>query len=60
MCTHCEAGLVQGVPWSLTNVVLRHRGRWKHPAAAETCTARLGQAGHGLERALSAGTRQAP
>lgn len=40
--------------------MLRHCSCWEHLAAAETCTAQLLQAGHGLERALSLGTRQSP
>lgn len=50
---HCEPGPVQGVPRSLPNVVLRHHGHWEHSAPAETCTAQLLRASHGLERAQS-------
>lgn len=59
-CTpeRCESGPVWGVPWSLPNAVLRHRRHRERLAAAETCAAWLLRAGHGLERALSSGTRQ--
>lgn len=53
-----ESGPVQGVPWSLPNVVLRHRRHWECSAAAETCPAQLLGASRRLERALSLGTRQ--